>query len=144
MNETSVSEKSATKHALASEIVAIGRRKTAVASVRLRKGTGVVKVNGREMDEYFPLELQRKNILSPFAKLGGNKKYDMVIRVAGGGVEGQSIAVRLGIARALVEQDESMRPELKALGYLTRDPRKRERKKYGRAGARKRFQFSKR
>lgn len=126
------------------EILSTGRRKTAVASIRLRDGKGAIDVNGRKLEEYFPLELQRKNILAPFAKLGGNKKYDLIIRVRGGGVEGQAIAVRHGIARALVARDENVRPELKALGFLTRDSRKRERKKYGRAGARKRFQFSKR
>lgn len=126
------------------EIVATGRRKTAVANVRLRDGKGAIDVNGRPMEEYFTLEIQRKNILAPFEKIGGNKRYDMIIRVKGGGIEGQATAVRLGIARALVEQDEALRHDLKSLGFLTRDPRKRERKKYGRAGARKRFQFSKR
>lgn len=126
------------------EIVVTGRRKTAVASIRLRDGKGAIDVNGRKLEEYFPLELQRKSILAPFEKLGGHKKYDMIIRVKGGGIEGQAIAVRHGIARALVSQDESLRQELKARGFLTRDSRKKERKKYGRAGARKRFQFSKR
>lgn len=126
------------------EILSTGRRKTAVASIRLRTGKGAIDVNGRQLEDYFPLELQRKSILAPFDKLGGNKRYDLIIRVRGGGVEGQAIAVRHGIARALVAQDENARPELKARGFLTRDSRKRERKKYGRAGARKRFQFSKR
>lgn len=126
------------------EILSTGRRKTAVASIRLRTGKGAIDVNGRQLEDYFPLELQRKSILAPFDKLGGNKRYDIVIRVRGGGVEGQAIAVRHGIARALVAQDENARPELKSRGFLTRDSRKRERKKYGRAGARKRFQFSKR
>lgn len=126
------------------EILSTGRRKTAVASIRLRTGKGAIDVNGRQLEDYFPLELQRKSILAPFDKLGGNKKYDMVIRVRGGGIEGQAIAVRHGIARAIVAQDENARPELKSRGFLTRDSRKRERKKYGRAGARKRFQFSKR
>lgn len=126
------------------EILSTGRRKTAVASIRLRTGKGEVDVNGRKLEEYFPLELQRKNILAPFEKLGGNKKHDLIIRVRGGGVEGQAIAVRHGISRALVMQDETLRTELKSHGFLTRDSRKRERKKYGRAGARKRFQFSKR
>ena len=126
------------------EILSTGRRKTAVASIRLRTGKGAIDVNGRQLEDYFPLELQRKSILAPFEKLGGNKRYDLIIRVRGGGVEGQAIAVRHGIARALVAQDESARPELKSRGFLTRDSRKRERKKYGRAGARKRFQFSKR
>lgn len=126
------------------ETVATGRRKTAVASVRLREGNGAIDVNGRTMEIYFPLALQRKNILAPFEKLGGNDRFDMIIRVKGGGVEGQAIAVRHGIARALEAQDKDLRADLKAKGFLTRDSRKRERKKYGRAGARKRFQFSKR
>lgn len=126
------------------EILATGRRKTAVASIRLREGKGAIDVNGRTLETYFPLELQRKNILAPFEKLGGNQRYDIIVRVKGGGVEGQAIAVRHGIARALVSQDETMRPDLKSKGFLTRDSRKRERKKYGHAGARKRFQFSKR
>lgn len=126
------------------EILSTGRRKTAVASIRLRTGKGAIDVNGRQLEDYFPLDLQRKSILAPFDKLGGNKKYDIIIRVRGGGIEGQAIAVRHGLARALVAQDENARPELKSRGFLTRDSRKRERKKYGRAGARKRFQFSKR
>lgn len=126
------------------EIVETGRRKTAVASVRLRKGSGKVDINGRPFDEYFPLELQRQTILAPFASIGGFKHYDMLIRVSGGGIEGQATAIRLGIARCLVEQDSGLRHDLKAKGFLTRDPRKKERKKYGLAGARKRRQFSKR
>ncbi|MDP1881099.1 MAG: 30S ribosomal protein S9 [Parachlamydiaceae bacterium] len=126
------------------ETVATGRRKTAVASVRLRSGTGQVDINGRAIDVYFPLELQRKTIFSPFETLGGKDRYDLVIRVKGGGIEAQAVAIRLGLARALVENDENLRHEFKSHGYLTRDPRKKERKKYGRAGARKRFQFSKR
>lgn len=126
------------------EILTTGRRKTAVASIRLRDGKGAIDVNGRKFEEYFTQDLQRRNILAPFSKLGGNKKYDLIVRVRGGGVEGQAIAVRHGIARALVSQDEAARPDLKAQGFLTRDSRKRERKKYGKAGARARFQFSKR
>lgn len=127
------------------EFVATGRRKTSVSSVRLRtNGSGKIRINGRNFEEYFTLELQRSAILAPLVKfdLGGN--YDLVIRVKGGGIQGQVIATRLGISRALVLQDEAKRPDLKDLGYLTRDSRKRERKKYGLAGARKRFQFSKR
>lgn len=127
------------------EIVATGRRKTAVASVRLRKGSGNINVNGRLFDEYFTLDIQRNTILLPFEKVPGtNKGYDMIIRVKGGGVEAQVIAARLGIARALQEDNQELRQEFKELGYLTRDSRKKERKKYGLAGARKRFQFSKR
>lgn len=126
------------------ETVATGRRKTAVASVRLRSGNGKIDINGRELDTYFPLEIQRKVIFAPLEKLGGNARYDMVIRVRGGGIEAQAVAIRLGLARALSHNDENLRHEFKSFGYLTRDPRKKERKKYGRAGARKRFQFSKR
>ncbi|MBX3719935.1 MAG: 30S ribosomal protein S9 [Parachlamydiales bacterium] len=126
------------------EKLGTGRRKTSVASVRLRPGTGKVDVNGRKFEEYFPLELQRKAVLSPIEKVSSPERYDVIIRVKGGGIQGQMIAARLGIARALVGEDEHRRHDLKVLGYLTRDPRKRERKKYGLAGARKRFQFSKR
>ena len=126
------------------ETVATGRRKTAVASVRLRSGKGEVDINGRKIDEYFPLELQRKTLFAPLDKLGGNSRYDMIIRVKGGGIEAQTIAIRLGLARALVSNDENLRPDFKEKGFLTRDSRKRERKKYGLKGARKRFQFSKR
>jgi small subunit ribosomal protein S9 len=126
------------------EKVATGRRKTSVASVRIRPGTGKVDVNGREFDVYFPLELQRQTILAPFEKLGGNARYDIILRVKGGGIEGQAMASRLGIARALVQENEHLHHDFKTLRYLTRDSRKKERKKYGRAGARKRFQFSKR
>lgn len=126
------------------EIVATGRRKTSVASVRMREGSGKVDVNGKLFEEYFPLELQRNTILLPLKKVNALGKYDLIVRVKGGGIEGQAIAVRLGLSRALVEQDPNLRHDLKTEGYLTRDPRKKERKKYGRAGARKRFQFSKR
>lgn len=126
------------------EKLGTGRRKTSVASVRLRPGTGKVDVNGRKFEEYFPLELQRRAILSPLEKVTSAERYDIIIRVKGGGIQGQMIASRLGIARALVLEDPDRRHDLKVVGYLTRDPRKRERKKYGLAGARKRFQFSKR
>jgi len=126
------------------EYVATGRRKTAVASVRIRPGTGKVDINKRTLEEYFPVESQRKNLLSPLEKLDRLGQYDMIIRVKGGGVEAQGTAIRLGISRALVVEDGERRQELKGLGFLTRDPRKKERKKYGLAGARKRFQYSKR
>lgn len=126
------------------EFIGTGRRKTAVASVRLRPGSGKVEVNGKGFDVYFPLELQRRSILSPLDKFSIANRYDIIVRTKGGGIEGQVIAARLGIARALVLEDENRRHDLKGLGYLTRDPRKRERKKYGLKGARKRFQFSKR
>jgi small subunit ribosomal protein S9 len=126
------------------ETIGIGRRKTAVASVRMRKGNGIVDINGRTLNEYFPLAIQRDTILAPLKKFSDPEKYDLIVRLKGGGIESQAIATRLGISRALVQENEEIRSELKNLGYLTRDPRKRERKKYGRAGARKRFQFSKR
>lgn len=126
------------------ETTATGRRKTAVSSVRLRPGSGNIEVNGSPLETYFPLELQRTTILSPLAKYGVQSNYDITIRVKGGGIEGQVIATRLGLTRALVKEDENKRHDFKELGFLTRDPRKRERKKYGQKGARKRFQFSKR
>lgn len=127
------------------ETVTTGRRKTAVASVRLRNGgSGQVDINGKKLEEYFPLEIQRKVIFAPLDKVGALNRYDLVIRVKGGGIEAQAIAIRLGLARALVENDENLRHDFKTQGYLTRDARKKERKKYGHAGARKRFQFSKR
>lgn len=127
------------------EFIGTGRRKTSVSSVRLRpSGKGEILVNGRKFEEYFPLKLQRETILAPLEKFDLTANYDIKIRVKGGGLQGQMIATRLGISRALVFEDEAKKPDLKDLGYLTRDSRKRERKKYGLAGARKRFQFSKR
>jgi small subunit ribosomal protein S9 len=126
------------------ETVTTGRRKTAVASVRLRPGSGNINVNNRPFNVYFPLEIQRKGILAPFEKIGGHTQFDIIIRVKGGGKEGQATATRLGIARALLQENESLHQDFKAMHYLTRDSRKKERKKYGHAGARKRFQFSKR
>lgn len=127
------------------EFIGTGRRKTSVSSVRLRpSGKGQILVNGRKFEEYFPLKLQRETILAPLEKFDIAESYDIKIRVKGGGLQGQMIATRLGISRALVIEDETKKPNLKDLGYLTRDSRKRERKKYGLAGARKRFQFSKR
>lgn len=126
------------------EQVATGRRKTAVASVRLRPGTGQIDINGKAFNEYFPVEIQRQTILAPFQKVGGNGRFDLVIRVKGGGIEGQVVATRLGVARALLGEDDSLHHSFKEQGFLTRDSRKKERKKYGLAGARKRFQFSKR
>lgn len=126
------------------ETIGTGRRKTAVASVRLREGSGKINVNGKPFEEYFPNEIQRSKVLQPFDKIGGVGSRDIIIRAKGGGKEAQVTAARLGIARALVEINEDLRSDLKDLGYLTRDSRKRERKKYGQPGARKRFQFSKR
>ena len=126
------------------EFIGVGRRKRAISSVRIRPGSGNINVNGKKIDEYFVIPEQREIILSPLHKLDMNGKYDIIIRSKGGGVQGQVIAARPGIARALVEEDQDRRSILKSEGFLTRDPRKRERKKYGLAGARKSFQFSKR
>lgn len=126
------------------EFVATGRRKTSVASVRLRHGDGKIDVNGREFDKYFPQELHRDSIMAPFQAANAKSSYNMIVRVRGGGVQAQAEAIRLGIARALVKEEEGRKESLKDVGFLTRDSRKKERKKYGRAGARKRFQFSKR
>ena len=126
------------------EFIGTGRRKTAVSSVRMRPGTGKVKVNNRNFETYFPLAIQRDNILAPFKKVSDAKKYDLIVRVKGGGTEAQVIATRLGISRALILEDETRKVELKPIGFLTRDSRKKERKKYGLRKARKRSQFSKR
>ncbi len=126
------------------EIIGVGRRKTAVASVWLRKGNGKILVNHKEMETYFSTEEQRNTLLAPLVMCDLEAKYDLLIRVTGGGLEAQAVAARLGLSRALVEEDEDRRSILKAEGFLTRDPRKKERKKYGQPGARKRFQFSKR
>lgn len=126
------------------DIIGIGRRKTAVASVRIRKGKGNWKVNGKKFDEYFFSEFQRKVILAPLQLSKMMDQFDVLVNVKGGGVDAQSIATQLGIARALVIANEDLHKNFKDLGYLTRDSRKKERKKYGLAGARKRFQFSKR
>lgn len=130
--------------AVQKETIGVGRRKTAVSAVRLRPGTGKIDVNSRAFDEYFNSSLQRDTILAPLQKFSNPAKFDLIIRIKGGGIAAQVIATRLGISRALVQEQEHLRPDLKDLGYLTRDPRKKERKKYGLAGARKRFQYSKR
>ncbi len=121
-----------------------GRRKTAVARVRLTSGTGKIQVNGRAFETYFPTETQRVVATQPLTITGMADKYDAQISVSGGGPDGQAGAVRHGLARALLTVDANLRPILKAEGFLTRDPRMRERKKYGQPGARKRFQYSKR
>ena len=121
-----------------------GRRKTAVARVRLAAGTGKILINGRAFENYFPMETQRVIASQPLVVTGTGDKFDAQITVTGGGPNGQAGAVRHGIARALLTFDANLRPILKAEGFLTRDPRMRERKKYGQPGARKRFQYSKR
>ena len=126
------------------EFLGTGRRKTAVARVRLAAGSGKIVVNGRPFENYFPADGLRTIVLQPLAATESAAKYDVRISVEGGGPNGQAGAVRHGIARALLLVDAALRPTLKAAGYLTRDPRMRERKKYGQPGARKRFQYSKR
>jgi small subunit ribosomal protein S9 len=126
------------------EFLGTGRRKTAVARVRLATGSGKITVNGREFENYFPLETLRSTVTQPFTVTGTAEKIDARINISGGGPNGQAGAARHGIARALLKFDANLRPQLKAEGFLTRDPRMRERKKYGQPGARKRFQFSKR
>jgi small subunit ribosomal protein S9 len=127
-----------------SEFLGTGRRKTSVARVRLATGTGKITVNGRSFENYFPTETTRGIVSQPLTITGTVDKYDIRVNVTGGGPTGQAGAVRHGIARALLLVDANFRPQLKAEGLLTRDPRMKERKKYGQPGARKRFQFSKR
>jgi small subunit ribosomal protein S9 len=122
----------------------IGRRKTSVARVILRNGSGKITVNNREFEKAFSQLLNREDILNPLRVTESEGKYDIYVNVNGGGTTGQAQAVRLGIARALIDINPDFRKALKAEGFLTRDPRMVERKKYGRPKARKRFQFSKR
>jgi small subunit ribosomal protein S9 len=121
-----------------------GRRKTSTARVFLRPGSGAISVNHRAFDSFFPTEALRTQIRQPLVLTETADKFDILATVAGGGTTGQAGAVRLGIARALVEYNTELRKRLKDEGLLTRDARAKERKKYGMAGARKRFQFSKR
>ena len=121
-----------------------GRRKTAIARVHLRPGNGQITVNGRELEDYFPSVTQQNQIVQPLSLTNTRQSFDFLIRATGGGLNGQVGAARLGIARALIVQNPELRPVLKQAGLLTRDSRKKERKKPGRPGARKRFQFSKR
>jgi small subunit ribosomal protein S9 len=127
-----------------SEYLGTGRRKTSIARVRLSSGTGKVTVNGRAFETYFPTDSLRMVVQQPLTLTGTADKFDVRVNVTGGGPTGQAGAVRHGIARALLLVDANLRPPLKAQGLLTRDPRMKERKKYGQPGARKRFQFSKR
>ncbi len=126
------------------EFLGTGRRKTAVARVRLAAGSGKIVVNGRPFENYFPADALRTTVLQPLTVTESSAKYDVRVSVEGGGPTGQAGAVRHGIARALLTVDAALRPTLKSAGLLTRDPRMRERKKYGQPGARKRFQYSKR
>ncbi|MEM7673048.1 MAG: 30S ribosomal protein S9 [Verrucomicrobiota bacterium] len=121
-----------------------GRRKTAIARVRMTEGSGKVTVNGKDIDGYFPTELLQVSAMTPAIKAELKEKIDVVAKTQGGGLVGQAEAMSLGLARALQKMDSELRPVLKAEGLLTRDQRMRERKKSGQPGARKRFQFSKR
>ena len=124
--------------------IATGRRKEAVARVRLTEGTGSYQLNGRSIDEFFPTRAHRMIVSSPLRLAAKEKDLNVVARIEGGGVSGQAGALRLGIARALIELDPELRPLLKKEGFLTRDPREKERRKYGLKKARKAPQYSKR
>lgn len=132
------------KDTLSGASIGTGRRKTAVARVRLRPGGGQITINGRPFDEYFPDEGHRKWVLDVLNAVDRLKAFDIVIRCTGGGPHGQAGACRMGIARALVSQDQELYQKLRDDGYLTRDSRMKERKKYGLHGARRGIQFSKR
>ena len=121
-----------------------GRRKKSVARVRVYPGTGNITINDRDINDYFGLETLKLIVRQPLALTGTADKFDIVCKVQGGGVTGQAGAIRHGLARALLQYDENLRPELKKAGFLTRDPRMKERKKYGLKGARRAPQFSKR
>ena len=121
-----------------------GRRKSSVARVRVYPGTGKITINERDIDDYFGLETLKVIVRQPLELLGLTEKFDIVVRVQGGGVYGQAGAIRHGLSRALLEYDETLRPQLKKAGFLTRDPRMKARTKYGLKGARRAPQFSKR
>lgn len=121
-----------------------GRRKHSVARVRVYEGTGKITINGRDIDDYFGLETLKLIVRQPYAVTGTNDKFDIVCTVKGGGVTGQAGAIRHGLSRALLQYDPELRPTLKKEGFLTRDPRMKERKKYGLKAARRAPQFSKR
>ncbi|MBI3141413.1 MAG: 30S ribosomal protein S9 [Bacteroidetes bacterium] len=125
-------------------INAVGRRKTAVARVYVKAGTGAVEINGKTPEDFFGQENIYRNVTLPFEKTNTSGQFDVKVNVYGGGFKGQSEAIRLGISRALVKIDENHKPALKAEGFMTRDPRMVERKKPGQKKARKSFQFSKR
>ena len=123
---------------------ATGRRKTSMARVRLVPGTGAITINARPLDDYFPNNVLKMIIKQPLLSVEAAEKFDIHVRVRGGGTSGQAGAIRHGISRALTEYNMELRKKLKKEGFLTRDPRMKERKKYGQRGARARFQFSKR
>ena len=121
-----------------------GRRKSSVARVRVYNGTGKITINGRDIDDYFGLETLKLLVRQPVVLTNTAEKFDIVCNVTGGGVTGQAGAIRHGLSRALLQYDEELRPALKKAGFMTRDPRMKERKKYGLKGARRAPQFSKR
>lgn len=125
-------------------IIASGRRKTAVASIRMQPGTGNIKVNGKDFIDYFPSLSMQNTILRPLEIANAIHGFDIEVKASGGGINGQAGALRLALSRALIQSDENLRVPLRAEGLVTRDPRMKERKKSGQPGARKRFQFSKR
>ena len=125
-------------------ILATGRRKTSVASLRMQSGSGAIKINGRDFVDFFPSLSLQNQILRPLEIANAVHSYDVVVKATGGGINGQAGALRLALSRALIQVDEALRGPLKLEGLLTRDPRMKERKKPGQPGARKRFQFSKR
>lgn len=124
--------------------ITTGRRKEAIARVRLMPGTGSYQLNGRTLEDYFPTRAHRMIVSAPLRTIGRDKDFDVIARIEGGGVNGQAGALRLGIARALIELDPELRPALKKEGYLSRDAREKERRKYGLKKARKAPQYSKR
>ncbi len=126
------------------EFAGTGRRKRAVARVKIQLGQGVVTINRKSIDEYFPRQSLQQIVRQPLEATKTTSRFDVIVKTQGGGIAGQAGAVRHGIARALLEMDESLRADLRREGLLTRDPREKESKKYGRKRARKRFQFSKR
>ncbi|MBI5887839.1 MAG: 30S ribosomal protein S9 [Deltaproteobacteria bacterium] len=129
----------------AAEVIStVGRRKTSIARVRMSSGTGEITINDMKSDDYVSREILKTIIRQPFELTNNNGKFNVDANVSGGGISGQAGAIRHGIARALIISDAALRPVLKKAGLLTRDPRMKERKKYGQKGARKRFQFSKR
>lgn len=144
-SETPVNRVVSTREIVVAPGAAIGRRKEAIARVRMVPGTGKWTINGRALDEYFPNKVHQQLVNDPFVTLGAEGKFDVIARINGGGVSGQAGALRLGVARALNGIDtEGNRPSLKKAGFLTRDPRIKERKKYGLKKARKAPQYSKR
>jgi small subunit ribosomal protein S9 len=130
--------------AVTSAKLSTGRRKEAIARVRLVSGTGEFRINGRDLEDFFPTRVHRMVATAPLRLVGRERDYDVIVSIAGGGTSGQAGAVRLGVARALIELDPELRGQLKAEGYLTRDAREKERRKYGLKKARKAPQYSKR